>query len=169
VFFNYVLFLLLLISPVQAWGQEDTKDYGKEATYYQTDDPLFKKTVNVKFGFWFDIPKDWKAIDKSETGDGYYIVTGDDNVDMRIYGSQKVFSDSEYFKMLLAEGGKLTDFKFRDEAMGKRIETYGKIYFLRTEENIRITLYLSAKEKWFHQNKEIVEKIARSIKLGNKD
>lgn len=141
--------------------------FNDEASYYSTGNADFKTTANPRFNFWFDIPNSWQAFARSQNGDGYSIETGDKNVDLRIYGGWKVFSDDETYEMIMENDGKMSDFEFRDGIKGKHFIKNDSQSFMRNEENRRITLYIETKDKkWLEENMEKILYIARSIRPG---
>ncbi|MCX9079548.1 MAG: hypothetical protein OIN84_16410, partial [Candidatus Methanoperedens sp.] len=95
---------------------------GKEAKYYPNAVEGYKTAYNEAFDFWFDLPEDWKAVDKSQNGDGYYIISDAADMDIRVYGLLKDSTEEEYYLKLSGKNGKIEDITFNDGESGKKIQ-----------------------------------------------
>ncbi|TES92876.1 MAG: hypothetical protein E3J87_03745 [Candidatus Cloacimonadota bacterium] len=168
-----IILLIFILLSCNDSNQTSDNDISKkvnttdaEAEYFPIENSEYKTVANARFNFWFDLPKTWKAIDKSATGDGYFIITDNEKVDIRIYGSNKVLPDEDYYESLTKDRGQIQDFEFRDGTKGKRIICKDILYFIRHEEDKRISFYIKADEDWYRKNKDILTHIAKSIRPG---
>jgi hypothetical protein len=157
---------------------------GREAKYFPTAEPGFRTEGNARFNFLFDIPKTWRAVDISVNGDGYVLIPDNGNrrvaspdiarrdsdtaLDIRIYGSLKILPDSENYAMLTTDGGSIENFRFRDGTWGKLVRAGKEKYYIRSEEDVMITLYSKADRNWLRANEATVRAIARSIRRGRR-
>jgi len=146
--------------------KEQKADQIEKATFYQTANKKYKTTGNPRFNFWFDIPISWDAEDRSSNGDGYFIIPENDKIDIRIYAGYKDSYDKEYYNRLCESNGKINDFQFRDGSFGKYIENKNNRYYIKEEQDVMINLFVNCENKWFSQNKDDIEYIARSIRRG---
>jgi hypothetical protein len=168
-----VLFLLaaILVSCKGEPGNTETpsgeRDHGTEATYFPAHDPDYRTCSNAKFGFWFDLPRGWRAVDRSAVGDGYFIECGEHGIDIRIYGMQREPNDDELFRTMVGDPEKVEPFSFRDGANGSVLFMDHIRYFVRSTPEVRVMLYVKADEAWYQKNKEIILAMARSIRFGN--
>lgn len=140
---------------------------GKEAKYYPSAVLDFKAAYNESFDFWFDIPEAWKAFDRSENGDGYFIVPDKANTDIRVYGMYKTGTDEEFFQTLAGKKGTTEDFVFSDGAIGKKVLITGaREYFVRMDGDTYICFYISFNDNltWVENNAETLLKIAESLR-----
>ena len=174
-----LLFVLFLSSQGFAWDyKEDPRIKGffgeiaTAAVYYPTDNPNFKRTGLGRFGFWFDLPISWKAIDASSNNDGYYLFTDQDQeIDLRFYGGYNVLGpDAEdYYKVYTSRGAQISDFQFRDGEWGKHIEQNEEHRFIRVQEGVAATFYVNAPPEWVAENQELVHYMAASLRWEVED
>ncbi len=140
---------------------------GKEAQYYPNAVEGYKTAYNQVYDFWFDLPEDWKAVDKSESGDGYYIVSDAADMDIRVYGLMKETAEEAYFQKLSGNNGKMEDLVFNDGVTGKKIEnTNSRVYFVRVDGDTYICFYVNYKSNpaWYEANSDKLTSIAMSIR-----
>lgn len=142
----------------------------EEAEYFPAEDQEFKKAGNARFNFWFDIPNNWKAIDRSANGDGYFIITEDENVDIRVYGANRILEPEAYYSEIAGEQGKIQEFTFRNGDAGKMItRPGGEIHFVRCEKDRYISLYVNYGEdkQWYENNGDLMAVVAESLRPGD--
>jgi hypothetical protein len=140
---------------------------GKEAKYYPNAIAGYKTAGNDAFAFWFDLPEDWKAVDKSQNGDGYFIIPDAADMDIRVYGLLKDSAEEEYYQKLTGKNGKIEDIFFNDGEPGKKIQnTNSRVYFVRVDGDSYICFYVNYKENtaWYQQNEEKLADIAMSMR-----
>ena len=139
--------------------------------FYPTYDSDYKTANNDVCGFWFDIPKEWNADDLSEDGSEFTILTGRENIVIKIYGVMKNESDDEFYKSLAGKNGKITDFTYRDGWIGKEIEiSEGERYYVRVDGDSYIVFYfnINGDTEWFNENKDKINYIAMSARTARK-
>ena len=136
-----------------------------EANYGDEDAGGFKTTVNERYGFSFKIPSNWKALDKSNNGDGYFIETGEKGVDLRIYGEQ-IEGNEVMAEMELKSCEKTEDFKFSNGYPGTVCYQSGDTYYYLDTPKTRIIFYVHADSKWKQRNGETINTIAKSMNAG---
>lgn len=146
---------------------------GKEARYYPNAVEGYKTAHNEKFDFWFDMPEEWKAVDRSESNDGYYILTDSGAMDIRIYGVLKDTSDDEFYSKLTGKDGKIEDFTYNDGKIGKKIiNSSERVYFVRDDGDSLICFYVNYKNDrtWYETkaNREKLDYTAMSIRPQQK-
>lgn len=137
----------------------------QEAIYKPALIKEFKIAYNQSFNFSFELPKQWRAIDESTIGDGYYIFTGKKFTDIRIYG-ERITPDNE---RVLAEVdstvfSKIETFIFNDGIKGLKLSGRQYRMFVKDNGKIRVSLYIKARKRWLDQNEAFLEHIAHSIK-----
>ena len=169
---SWILFFIFKKDKISKTNNNQTFEQAVEVTkarFFATRNKEYKTTGNARFHFWFDLPVSWDAEDRSANGDGYFIIPGNKDIDIRIYGTNKALSDEEYYNSFLETGGKIADFQFTDGSKGKTIENGNQKYFIKSEDDYWITLYVNGPEKWYQENKEHIIYIANSIRLvGNR-
>jgi hypothetical protein len=137
----------------------------QEAVYKPAVITGFKTAYNQSFNFSFELPKQWRAIDESTIGDGYYIFTGKKFTDIRIYG-ERITPENE---RVLAEVDstvfyKIETFIFNDGKKGLKLSGRQYRMFVKDAGKIRVSLYIKARKHWIEQNEVYLEHIAHSIK-----
>ncbi len=137
----------------------------QEAVYKTALVKGFKTAYNQSFNFCFELPKNWRAIDESTIGDGYYIFTGKKFTDIRIYG-ERITPENE---RVLAEVDstvfyKIESFIFNDGKKGLKLSGRQYRMFVKEAGKIRVSLYIKARKRWIDENESSLEHIARSIK-----
>jgi hypothetical protein len=139
-----------------------------EIKFYPTYDDGYKTGNNELFDFWFDIPVDWKAVDKSEDGSVYDIMTGNDKVEIKIFGAMKDGSEKEFYGSLAGGKGKISDFVYRDGWIGKEVEvSENESYFVRVDGDSYIVLHINAGKdpEWEKINEEKLNYMAASVRI----
>lgn len=138
-----------------------------ELKYFPTIDPQYKTARNDVFDFWFDIPFNWKAVDRSETGEEFTILCDNDKVAIIVYGAPVKGSEDDYYTKLAGTGGSIEDFNFRDGWTGKKIINGSKQYYVRADGDSYIILYANSKEEsaWFEENKDVIENMGQSLRI----
>lgn len=138
-----------------------------ELKYYPSFDSGYKTTKNETLDFWFDIPNDWKAVDKSENGEEIIIDPGNENVSLLIYGMKKNGEDDDFYKKLSGADGSIEDFFFRDGWMGKKITNGAKLYYLRDDGDTYMIFYsdCSKDSAWSDGNADKLGHIGGSLRI----
>ncbi len=135
--------------------------------FYPTFDENYKTGSNEKFAFWFDIPVEWNAVDRSEDGSEYYILSGNNKVNIRIYGQLIDGPEDEFYRKLAGKNGQIEDFVYRDDWIGKKITvSKNELYFVRVDGDSYLILHVDAAEDpgWLAENEETILYIARSAR-----
>jgi len=136
----------------------------QEAVYRPATLNRFKTAFNQTFNFAFELPKEWRAIDASTIGDGYYIFTGKKFTDIRIYGemitpeNEKVLAEIDS-----TDFNKIEKFTFNDGVKGLKLSGRRYRMFVKDNGKIRISFYVKARKTWIEQNEVYIEHIAQSI------
>jgi hypothetical protein len=144
-----------------------SEENGKEAKYYPSPKSGFKYAYNENFDFWFDLLEDWKAFDRSENGDGYFIVSENPKMDIRVYGMYKTGTDEEFYNELAGKKGTVENFTFDDGVVGKRIFFTGsKVYYVHGDVDTYICFYVNFKndQAWYEANNEKLNEVAASLR-----
>lgn len=136
-----------------------------EANYQATEDDATVKVVNERYDFSFEIPKAWKAVDKSNNGDGFFIDSGNKSVDMRVYG-ENLEGNEIMAEMELKTCVSTEDFKFSDGYPGIKCLQNSDTYYYYDTPQTRIVFYVHADKKWNTENAATVLAIAKSISSG---
>ncbi len=137
-----------------------------ELKYYPSFDSGYKTTKNEILDFWFDMPNDWKAVDKSENGEEIIIDPGNENVSLLVYGTKKTGEDDDFYKKLSGADGSIEDFFFRDGWMGKKITNGAKLYYLRDDGDTYMIFYsdCSKDSAWSAENTDKLGHIGASLR-----
>lgn len=122
--------------------------------------------TNERYGFTFSVPEQYQVQDKSNNGDGYFIVTGDAGTDLRIYGTF-IGDNPVAAELELASCEKTEKFRFGNGYPGVLCFQDGDRYYYYDTPSTRITFYVHASEAWVSRNAEIMQTIASSIQAGN--
>lgn len=141
----------------------------QEAVYRPAKLSGFRTAFNRTFNFSFELPNQWRAIDASTIGDGYYIFTGKKFTDIRIYGemitpeNEKVLAEVDS-----TDFNKIEKFTFNDGSEGLKLT--GRIYrmYIKDTGKIRISFYIKARKHWIEQNEVYIEHVAQSIRQIHK-
>jgi hypothetical protein len=136
----------------------------QEAVYRSASLNRFKTAFNQTYNFAFELPKEWRAIDASTIGDGYYIFTGKKFTDIRIYG-ERITPDNEnkLAEVDSTDFNKIEKFTFDDGIKGLKLS--GRTYRMYIKDNgkFRISFYVRARKNWIAQNEVYLEHMAQSI------
>lgn len=135
--------------------------------FYPTYDPDYKTANNEIFDFWFDIPSDWKAEDNSKDGSAYDILSGNENVKIKIFGQMKDGSEDAFYASLAGNGGVVEDFTYRDGWVGKQIKVSdNETYYVRVDGDSYLILHVDANgdPEWKKENEDILSYIAASAR-----
>lgn len=138
-----------------------------EIKFFPTIDPEYKTGNNEMFDFWFDIPSDWKAVDRSKDGSAYNILSGNYKIEISIYGVLKEKPEEDYYLSLAGSSGSIKDFTYRDGWVGKQIQvTEHKTYYIRVDGDSYMVLLIDASQdpEWKIQNEEKLNTIAVSAR-----
>jgi len=135
--------------------------------------PHFKKTddgsvviMNERFGFTFALPANYSATDKSNNGDAYYIVTGEKDVDLRIYG-ENINGNELMAEMELSTCERTETFHFGNGYPGILCYQSGDKYYYYDTPQTRIVFYVHGPKIWQERNAVIINTIAKSIATIN--
>lgn len=138
-----------------------------EVKYYPTYDPSYKTARNDIFDFWFDIPADWKAVDKSADGSTFAIISDDPGIELNIFGTSAKKSDEDFFRQLSGGAGSIEDFTFNDGWVGKKIAASdSKVYYVRVDGDTYICFSIDYGDKtgWYEDNADKLDYIAKSLR-----
>ncbi|MGI6669159.1 MAG: hypothetical protein ACOX4M_07115 [Acetivibrionales bacterium] len=155
-------------APLPVTGGSVAKTQEGEIKFYPTYDDRYKTGNNEYFDFWFDIPVDWKAVDKSEDGSVYDILPGNDKVEIKISGVMKDGPEEEFYDSLAGSRGKVSGFVYRDGWVGKQVEvSESESYFVRVDGDSYIVLYINAAKdpEWKKRNEEKLNYVAQSVRI----
>lgn len=144
-------------------------DLEGEILFYPTFDENYKTGSNEMFAFWFDIPVEWKAVNRSEDGSEYHILPGNYKIDIRIYGQLADGPEEEFYKQLAGKNGEIADFAYRDNWIGKKITvSESETYFVRVDGDSYLILHVDATEDpgWMAENEEVIIYIAKSARTA---
>ena len=126
------------------------------------DETPWKTIINQRFNFGCEIPAYWDARDESANGDGYIISTGDDGLDLRVYGSNGplVLGHEEYLALLVDEEG-YTAFTPANDMDGWYSKEEGgtvEMQYVYIEDDTAVVLYMAfdAASNWYANNPEIL-------------
>jgi len=142
----------------------------KEAKYFTSTNSDYKKIGNARYNFWIDIPNEWKAFESSSNGDGYFIISDNDKIDIRVYGGILVSGAQNYLDILKGDNGIVGDFKFNSNIIGKQVsKTDSNVTYTCSLGDIHLDFYVNyEKDKsWFDKNKSIIQNIAKSLRSGD--
>lgn len=147
--------------------------------FFPTYDSNYKEARNDVFDFWFDVPMDWNAADKSDNGEKFTIDPGNDKVSLLVYGEMADGSEDEFYSKLSGTGGSIEEFTFRDGWKGKKITNGAKLYYLRADGDSYIIFSADCNKDsaWMTENKNTLDYTGQSLrtsqesfgKMGSKD
>jgi hypothetical protein len=155
-------------TPLSEISDNVAKTQKGEIKLYPTYDDGYKTGNNELFDFWFDVPIDWKAVDKSEDGSVYDILPGNGKVVIKISGVMKNEPEEEFYKALAGGKGKISDFIYRDGWIGKQVDvSENESYFVRVDGDSYIVLHINAGKdpEWRKINEEKLNYVAGSIRI----
>jgi len=138
-----------------------------EIKFYPTYDANYKTCKNDILEIWFDIPVQWSAADESHDGMEYRIITGNNNVSLRVYGVTFEGTAEEFYSSLKGQAGTVADFILRDGSSGKRIDvSENEVYFTRPDGDSYVVFHVREQGdgSWIDENSETIEYIAMSIR-----
>lgn len=145
--------------------QSASKTLDGQIKFYPTIDPNYKTAGNEMFDFWFDIPNEWKAVDKSKDGSAYTILPDSGTAEMKIYGRMIQGQEKDFYKELAGTDGKISDFAYRDGWKGKRIDIgSSETYYVRVDGDSYLIFYIKADSEWMKQNADKIEYVAMSAR-----
>lgn len=124
----------------------------------------YATVVNERYNFSFEVPEMWSTKDKSSSGDGFYIETGEAGVDCRVYGSTLTgIEDIDNAGMHCEAVGQ---FVFNDGTKGTKCTDDGSLYFFYKQGKKQTTFYVKAPDEWKKKNIAIINHIAASITMS---
>lgn len=147
-----------------------SKTLDGEIKFYPTYDENFKTAHNEMFDFWFDIPVSWSAIDKTEDGSAYNILTGNDEVEICIHGiliTEENADEDRFYASLAGKKGTVSEFLFRDGWVGKQvIISDTEEYYLRVDGDSYLAIYINADRDpgWKDENHEMLMHFVKSAR-----
>ncbi len=153
--------------PAVSTNASAAKDFEGKVIFYPTLDEKYKTCNNEMFNFWFDIPVEWNAVDRTEDGSEYYILPGNYKIDMKIYGVIIDETQNDFYENLATKNGEISDFIFRDGWIGKKIKvSENEVYYVRIDGDSYIVFYVNTEEvpEWKTKNEEIINHIAESAR-----
>ena len=137
----------------------------QEAVYRPASLKRFKTAFNQTYNFAFELPKEWRAIDASTIGDGYYIFTGKKFTDIRIYGERITpENENKLAEVDSTDFNKIEKFIFDDGIKGLKLS--GRTYrmYIKDDGKFRISFYVRARKNWIAQNEVYLDHMAKTIK-----
>lgn len=143
-----------------------------EVKFYPTYDENYKTGHNEVFEFWFDIPIDWNAVNQTEDGSAYNILSGNDKVIIEIYGvliSEENEKEDSYYASLAGSSGSVAEFIFRDGWVGTQVKvSASEEYYLRVDGDSYLVVHIDARKdpEWKVQNEETLRYIALSARTA---
>lgn len=147
-----------------------SKTLDGEIRFYPTYDENYKTGHNEMFDFWFDIPVRWNAVDQTEDGSAYNILSGNDKVEISIYGvliNEDNQDEDGFCTSLAGSRGNVSDFVFRDGWVGTQIKVSDtEEYYLRVDGDSYLILHINAGKdpEWMAKNEETLNYIALSAR-----
>jgi len=136
----------------------------QEAVYRTATLNRFKTAFNQRYNFAFELPKEWRAIDASTIGDGYYIFTGKKFTDIRIYGERITpENENKLAEVDSTDFNKIEKFIFDDGIKGLKLS--GRTYrmYIKDDGKFRISFYVRARKNWIKQNEVYLDHMAKTI------
>ncbi|MFN0276415.1 MAG: hypothetical protein ACKVPJ_11750 [Chitinophagales bacterium] len=121
------------------------------------------KVVNNRYNFSFEMPESWKAVDKSNNGDGFYLDAGDINVDFRIYGETLTGIDDIDSEGISCDA--VAEYVFADGTKGTKCTDNGLLYFFYPQKKKRVNVYINAPIEWKKKNINAINHIAESVSM----
>ena len=144
--------LIVVVIGIAGCRQKAEKDVGKEI-------------VVPRFGIHAMMPSQWEAENRSENGDGLYILTADVNNDIRIYGSY-VTSDVALYKEMISDPVNNAErFRFDDGGTGWHLSNGREHYWIRTVAGIDLALYSKSSKRWLRDNMTNLTQMASSMTI----
>lgn len=141
---------------------EIIEDESTEPEYIDAKASGNKRIINERYGFAFEIPENWKASEKSNNGDGYFIETGEKDIDLRVYGAN-IQGNEIMAEMELKACERKEDFKFANGYPGIICYQTGDVYYYYDTPKTRITFYVNAPKNWQEKHAAVINSIAKSI------
>ena len=138
-----------------------------EIKFYPTYDANYKTGSNEIFDFWFDIPTDWQAVDQSENGYEYRILSDNENIEIKMYGAFVKEDEDQFYVSLSGSNGTISEFTYRDGWIGKKINVSDyETYYVRVDGDSYMILHVNSKSdrEWMTQNEEKINYIAMSAR-----
>lgn len=145
--------------------QGKTADHENEAYYAYPDSSGWKRAFNERFGFSFDIPPQWEAVEKSNNGDGYFIETGNRSTDLRVYG-EDISGNPLTVQMEMQSCDKTEKFSYANGYPGMRCEEDSDVYYYYDTPKSRVAFYVHAPRTWQARNAETLQRIAKSLRVN---
>ncbi len=136
-----------------------------DAVYEDADKKGYNKISSDRYGFSFEIPKEWTATDKSNNGDGYFLSNGDKTVDLRVYG-ENLKGNEVMAEMELKTCETSEKFTFRNGYPGIKCKQSGDYYYYYDTPKTRVIFYVHAPKKWIDDNAILIETIAKSVEVN---
>lgn len=147
-----------------------SKTLDGEIRFYPTYDENYKTGHNEMFDFWFDIPVGWNAVDQTEDGSLYNILSGNDKMEIRIYGvmiNEENKDEDGFHASLAGSKGSMSEFTFRDGWVGTQIKVSDtEEYYLRVDGDSYLIIHINADKDpgWKVQNEEKLHYMALSAR-----
>lgn len=130
--------------------------------------PSLQTITNGRFNFSLDIPTSWIAEDRSDNGDGFFIVCDEAAVDIRVFGSFEpgVFGYEETLAELLDAGAE--EFEFADGSVGYLKKEATVYEYILLSDTVKRSFFVdfTAAPDWFEANQELLERIAMSLRIS---
>ncbi|MEZ5013448.1 MAG: hypothetical protein R2794_04090 [Chitinophagales bacterium] len=134
----------------------------EEAGYLPADDPAWKTIIIDRFHFALEIPATWKALDKSNNGDGYFLDCGVEQADIRVYG-ENISANPVMAEAELAACDKMEDIHFANGYPGTHCFQGKDDYYYYDTPDLRMIFYVHADAQWKRDHAEVLDRVAKSL------
>ena len=131
----------------------------------QAEQDAGKEIIIPRFGIHAMMPSQWEAVNRSENGDGLYILTADQNNDIRVYGSYVSSDISLYEEMISDPAYNAEKFRFDDGGTGWHLSNGKEHYWIRTVAGIDLGLHAKSSDQWLRDNMTRLTRMASSMTI----
>ncbi len=122
------------------------------------DKVSFTTVENGRFNFKFLLPDNWTSVDSSSNGDGFFIQTGNREVQIQVYG-QYMIPDLPVSQCVSTD-----IFVFVDGDTGTICYLNDMEYYIRrSNETVELTLHVKASQDWMSTHQVEIKTMAQSI------
>ncbi|HMU69759.1 MAG TPA: hypothetical protein PK511_02185 [Chitinophagales bacterium] len=120
---------------------------------------------NERFDYTITIPGFYTIKEKSNNGDGYFISSGDKDVDIRVYG-ENIADNQVMAEMELNTCESKTSFQFSNGYPGILCMQSDDRYYYYDTPKTRVTVYVHAPTRWFDRNNKLLDIMVKSLVVG---
>ncbi|HYX09662.1 MAG TPA: hypothetical protein VE912_23240 [Bacteroidales bacterium] len=117
---------------------------------------------NSRYNFSFKLPEGWKAEDRSINGDGFFIKSGWENIDLRAYAEQ-LLPDTNPNEICTSK----SVFIFDDNTRGTFCRDSTEWFFYRIKNDVRLVFYARAEKKLLLKHEEAIKQLAATLRLNS--